>query len=59
MTLRVGPGGLRVTVPARVRARAVEAFLHEHRGWVAERVAEIPAARPLADGEASRSSTGR
>ena len=29
-----------------------EAFLHEHRGWVAERLAELPAARPLADGDA-------
>jgi predicted metal-dependent hydrolase len=51
MTLRVGPAGVRVTVPARVRASALEAFLREHRGWVAERLAEVPAARPLRDGD--------
>jgi predicted metal-dependent hydrolase len=52
MTLRVGSDGVRVTVPARVRAAALEAFLREHRGWVAERLAELPAARPLQDGDA-------
>ena len=51
MTLRVGPGGVRATVPARVRPAAVDAFLEEHRGWVAERLAEIPAPRPLRDGD--------
>ncbi|MGE0028742.1 MAG: M48 family metallopeptidase [Thermoleophilia bacterium] len=52
MTLRVGADGVRVTVPPRVRAAALEAFLREHRGWVADRLAELPAARPLADGDA-------
>jgi predicted metal-dependent hydrolase len=34
-----------------VRASALEAFLRQHRGWVAERLAELPAAPPLADGD--------
>ncbi len=52
MTLRVGPEGVRVTVPSRVRAGAVEAFLRDHRAWVADRLAELPPARPLAGGDA-------
>ena len=52
MTLRVGPDGVRVTVPARIRAGAVDAFLRDQRGWVADRLAELPAARPLAEGDA-------
>jgi predicted metal-dependent hydrolase len=52
MTLRVSTDGVRVTVPARVRAAALEAFLHDHRGWVAARLAEVPAPRPLAGGDA-------
>lgn len=52
MTLRVAADGVRVTVPARVRAAALEAFLRQHRGWVADRLAELPAARPLAPGDA-------
>ncbi|HTI32540.1 MAG TPA: SprT family zinc-dependent metalloprotease [Miltoncostaea sp.] len=51
MTLRVGPAGVRVTVPARVRAGAVEAFLREHRAWVEQRLAELPAAPPLVEGD--------
>lgn len=51
MTLRVGAGGVRVTVPPRVRAAAVEAFLRRHRDWVADRLAELPAARPLVPGD--------
>ena len=50
MTIRVGPGGVRVTVPARARRADVEAFLGANRSWVADRLAEIPAAPPLADG---------
>lgn len=51
MTIRVGPGGVRVTVPARVARAEVDAFLRSYRAWVAERVADIPAAPPLADGD--------
>ena len=51
MTIRVGPGGVRVTVPARAPRAEVDAFLRSCRGWVAERVAETPAAPPLADGD--------
>ena len=51
MTIRVGPGGVRVTVPARAPRADVDAFLRSCRSWVAERVAELPAAPPLADGD--------
>jgi hypothetical protein len=51
MTIRVGPGGVRVTVPARARRAEIDAFLGSCRAWVAERVADIPAAAPLADGD--------
>ena len=51
MTIRVGPAGVRVTVPARARRAEVDAFLRSCRAWVTERVADIPAAPPLADGD--------
>ena len=50
MTIRVSPAGVRVTVPARARRADVDAFLAASRSWVADRLAEIPAAPALADG---------
>ncbi len=51
MTLRVGPAGVRVTVPPRVRPGAVDAFLRSNRDWVEERLADLPAGRPLVAGD--------
>lgn len=52
MSLRVGPGGARLTVPPRTPASRIDAFLSTHAGWVAEqatRHATAPA--DLADGD--------
>lgn len=51
MTLRVGPAGVRVTVPPRTPAREVDAFVRGHRDWIASRMATLPAPPPLRDGD--------
>ncbi len=52
MTLRVSDAGVRLTVPPRVPAARVEAFLRAQEGWVAEQTARLsPPPAPLADGD--------
>ncbi|MGE3138312.1 MAG: M48 family metallopeptidase [Thermoleophilia bacterium] len=52
MTLRVSDAGVRLTVPPRVPASRVEAFLRAQEGWVAEQTARLsPPPAPLADGD--------
>ena len=52
MTLRVGPGGVRLTVPRRTPAAQVDAFLRASAGWVEEQSARLaPSPAPLADGD--------
>ncbi|MQT12484.1 M48 family metallopeptidase [Rhizobiales bacterium Sp-1] len=52
LTLRVpiGTEGPVLTVPPRVGEDAVRAFLQQHRGWLAERMARRPVPTPFADG---------
>lgn len=52
MTLRVAPTGVRLTVPPRVSAAQIDAFLRASAGWVGEQRARLPPAPPrLADGD--------
>jgi predicted metal-dependent hydrolase len=52
MSLRVGPDGVRLTIPPRTPAAQVDAFLRSSRGWVDEQRGLLPgAAPPLADGD--------
>ena len=52
MTLRVGPGGVRLTVPRRTPAAQIEAFLRASAGWVEEQSGRLaPSPAPLADGD--------
>lgn len=51
LTLRAGPTGVRVTVPVRTPARAIEEFVREQSGWIARTLAAAPAPVPLADGD--------
>jgi predicted metal-dependent hydrolase len=52
MTLRVAPGGVRLTVPARTPASRIEAFLLASAGWVDEQRSRLPPAPPrLAGGD--------
>jgi predicted metal-dependent hydrolase len=44
MSLRVGADGVRLTVPPRVGAGRIEAFLRAQEGWVAEQRARLPPA---------------
>jgi predicted metal-dependent hydrolase len=52
LTLRIEPGGraLRMTVPPGVPFGDVEDFLARHHGWLASRLANIPADASLAEG---------
>ncbi len=52
LTLRVpiGTDGPVLTVPPRVGEEAARAFLQQHRGWLAERMARRPVPTPFADG---------
>ncbi|WP_173934584.1 M48 family metallopeptidase [Chelativorans sp. Marseille-P2723] len=45
LTLRIAPGGvgLRLTVPPGVPPSEVDRFLERHRGWLEERLKELPA----------------
>jgi predicted metal-dependent hydrolase len=53
MSLRVSAAGARLTVPPRVPARRVEAFLRAQEGWVAEQRARLgPAPAGLRHGDA-------
>jgi predicted metal-dependent hydrolase len=54
LTLRIEPGGraLRMTVPPGVPFGDVEDFLARHHGWLASRLANIPADASLAEGRA-------
>lgn len=53
MTLRVSDAGIRLTVPPRVPAARVEAFLRAQEGWVAEQRSRLaPGPPPLAPGDA-------
>ncbi len=52
MTLRVSDSGVRLTVPPRVPASRIDAFLRASAPWVAEQSARLPAAPPpLRDGD--------
>ncbi len=51
MTVRVGQGGVRVTVPVRTPARDIAAFLAEHAGWIDRALAAVPTAPALRDGD--------
>lgn len=52
MTLRVSDAGVRLTVPPRVPAARVDAFLRAQAAWVAEQRALLaPVAPPLAPGD--------
>ena len=52
MTLRVSRAGARLTVPPRTSARAIEAFLRDSSGWLAEQRARLgPPPAPLAEGD--------
>lgn len=52
MTLRVSEAGIRLTVPPRVPAARVDAFLRAQEGWVAEQRSRLaPAAAPLRHGD--------
>lgn len=51
LTVRVGAGGVRVTVPPRTPARTIAAFLDEHADRIARALAAVPAALPLRDGD--------
>lgn len=53
LTLRlpIGTDSPVVTVPPRVNEAAVRAFLHEHRAWLAERMARRPQPVPFRAGE--------
>ena len=52
ISLRIDPraGGVVVTLPARAAVAAGRALLMDHAGWVAERLARLPAQVSLADG---------
>ncbi len=53
MSLRVSAAGVRLTVPPRVPARRIDAFLRAHEGWVAEQRARLaPAPAGLRHGDA-------
>jgi hypothetical protein len=53
MTLRADAvqGVVRVTLPARAAEGRAAAFLADHHGWIAARVARWPSGRPFAPGE--------
>jgi predicted metal-dependent hydrolase len=52
MSLRVGPAGVRLTVPPGVSRRRIEAFVRASADWVEERRAALPAPPPpLRDGD--------
>ncbi len=52
MTLRVSRAGARLTVPPRTSARAIEAFLRDSSGWLAEQRERLgPPPAPLAEGD--------
>ncbi len=52
MSLRVGPGGARLTVPPRTPASRIDAFLRTHAAWAAERAARHAVGpADLADGD--------
>lgn len=52
MTLRVGPAGVRLTVPPRASARQIDSFLRASEPWVAEQRGRLaPAPPPLREGD--------
>lgn len=52
MSLRVGPAGVRLTVPPGTSQRRIDAFLRASADWVEERRAAMaPAPAPLRDGD--------
>lgn len=52
MTLRVAPGGVRLTVPSRASGRQIDAFLRASQPWVDEQRARLaPGPPPLAHGD--------
>lgn len=52
MTLRVAPGGIRLTVPRRTSSAEIEAFLRASCGWVEEQRGRLaPAPAPLRHGD--------
>jgi len=52
MTLSVSRAGARLTVPPRTSARAIEAFLRDSSGWLAEQRERLgPPPAPLAEGD--------